>query len=153
MNSTTSNLSFEPRMRPPAFRRISKSLATLCILAPLFGSALAGEGEIRPIKTDWPIPCPKEINLTLNANTPNVVNADFTPAQLSNYQGQLNYPGNDKYYLHTFQWKNPAECCQCSSAVLTVNMQSNSAGQSPNSPDAGNDTIYVMINGVPVPGQ
>ena len=39
MNSTTSNLSFEPRMRPPAFRRISKSLAALCILTPLFASA------------------------------------------------------------------------------------------------------------------
>ena len=39
MNSTTSNLSFEPGMRPPAFRMISKSLATLCILTPLFASA------------------------------------------------------------------------------------------------------------------
>ena len=39
MNSTTSNLSFEPGMHPPAFTRISKSLAALCILTPLFASA------------------------------------------------------------------------------------------------------------------
>ena len=39
MNFTTSNLSFEPGMRPPAFTRISKSLAALCILTSLFASA------------------------------------------------------------------------------------------------------------------
>ena len=82
-----------------------------------------------------------------------MVSADFNSAQLINYQGALNYPGNDKHYLHTFQWTNPAECCQCTSAVLTVDMQSNSPGQSPTSPNAGNDGINVMINGVPVPGQ
>ena len=52
MNSTTSNLSFEPGMRPPAFTRISKSLVALCILTPLVGSALAGEGEIWPVKIE-----------------------------------------------------------------------------------------------------
>lgn len=97
------------------------------------------------------IGCPSPINLNLNASTPNVFNGDFSTAMLSNYQDQLGYSGTNKFYLHTFQWKS-RPCCECSSAVLTVKMKANSAGISPKSADAGNDTISVVHNGVTIPG-
>lgn len=95
--------------------------------------------------------CPAPINLTLTAATPNVFKGDFTAAQLSNYQTNLNYSGTDKQYLHTFEWKRKHRCCQITKAVLTVRMKALLPGQSNSSSDAGNDGIALMHLGASVP--
>jgi len=94
--------------------------------------------------------CPAPINLTLNANAPNVFPGDFLPGQLSTSQTALNYTGTDRHYVHTFQWKREHCNCQITDAWLTVQMQANQGGDSPTSSDAGNDNIAVMALGVVV---
>jgi hypothetical protein len=124
--------------------------AILLAASPVFAQAqqrpVAAEAEAvaLPVNT-----CPAPLNLTLNANTPNVFTGDFAAGQLSSYQTALNYPGTDKHYLHTFQWKNEHRCCQITRAVLTVKMKANQGG-SVNGSDAGNDDIVVMHLGAVV---
>jgi hypothetical protein len=92
--------------------------------------------------------CPSPINITLNANTPSVFNADFLPGQLTTSQTALNFTGTDRHYVHTFQWKQEHCCCQITDAVLTVQFKANQGGQSTTSSDAGNDDIALMSLGV-----
>ena len=112
------------------------------------GSVLSKEQKVdTPVQpVDERVPCPKPFHMTINASSPNVVNSDFTPAQLANHQGALNYTGIDKYYLYTFQ-KDLGKCCQITKAILTVKMKANKGGKDPKSSDAGNDAIGVMQGG------
>jgi hypothetical protein len=96
--------------------------------------------------------CPKPITLTLTANPPSFVAADFT-------QGQLNSPhmtglnsttSGDQNFIYTFKWKRDERCCQITKAVLTVKMKSLQGGQSATSNDAGNDGITIMHAGAVV---
>lgn len=98
-----------------------------------------------------PCDCPKPIYMTLNANTPNLFQADFSPASFSAQRVGLNSTATNKFFLHTFQWKSAARNCQITSAVLTVKMKSNNGGSSAAASDAGNDTISVVVNGAGVP--
>lgn len=96
--------------------------------------------------------CPNPIAITLNATSPNVVNADFTPAMLAAPRSFLNDPAPNKSFLYTFQWKRPQRCCEITRAVLTVKMKSNQPGQSKTSADAGNDGFALMHLGAAIPG-
>lgn len=131
---------------------VAPLLAAVILLAasPVFAQTqertVAGEAEAVALPVNA---CPAPLNLTLNANTPNVFTGDFAAGQLSSYQTALNYPGADKHYLHTFQWKNEHRCCQITRAVLTVKMRANQDG-SVNGSNAGNDNIVVMHLGAAV---
>jgi len=115
-------------------------------------SLFAAEAEktIAPLPVPLPSNCPSPINQTFDANMPYALQSDFTSVQWNNHIEALNYTGTNKQYLHTFRWKPQSyRCCQCISAVLTVKMESNSAGLSKDDDsDAGNDHINVMRNGV-----
>ncbi len=91
-----------------------------------------------------PVPCPAPFNTTLDAATPQVVNSDFNAAQLANYQGALNYTGNNKAYAHTFIWKPNTCCCVITSATLTVKLKALEGGVSTTSSDCGNDLISIV---------
>jgi hypothetical protein len=98
-------------------------------------------------------PCPKALALTIPANSSsNVFAGDFTPTQLAGAVG-LNYPGSDKPFVYTFQWRREQTCCQVTKAVLTVRMRSNQPGQSKTSYDAGNDSINIMHGGNSIYGE
>jgi hypothetical protein len=90
------------------------------------------------------VPCPAPFGVKLNANTPHIVAADFSTAQLANHQEALKYGHTNKGYAHTFEWKPNKKCCQVTHAVLTVKMKSLSTGASATSPDAGNDAISIV---------
>src|SRR6266403_2050464 len=90
--------------------------------------------------------CPRPISLTLTATTPNVVNSDFSAAQLGAPRAWLNDPAINKNFLYTFQYAKDERCCEVTSAVLTVRMKANQGGQSKASADAGNDAISIMYN-------
>ncbi len=95
--------------------------------------------------------CPRPISLTLTATTPNVVNSDFSAAQLGAPRAWLNDPAINKNFLYTFQYAKDERCCEVTSAILTVRMKANQGGQSKTSSDAGNDGISIMYNGSVVP--
>lgn len=105
-------------------------------------------GACRPPVVDSS--CKSPITLNLAASTPSAYQPDFSSAAWSNHVQTLGYSGVNKFYVHTFKWER--KCGQIKSATLTVNLKANSAGASPTSSDAGNDTIAVMHNGVSVAG-
>jgi hypothetical protein len=105
-------------------------------------------GACRPPVADGG--CKAPITLNLAANTPSAHQPDFSTAAWSNHVKTLGYSGVNKFYLHTFNWER--KCGQIKSATLTVNLKANSAGASPTSSDAGNDTMAVVHNGVSVAG-
>jgi len=117
--------------------------AAALIAASLLAIGPVRAQEINPRASS----CPSPINITLNANTPSVLNADFLPGQLTTSQTALNFTGTDRHYVHTFQWKQEHCCCQITDALLTVQMKANQGGSATGS-DAGNDDITLMALGV-----
>ncbi|MDX6612579.1 MAG: hypothetical protein QOD75_1765 [Blastocatellia bacterium] len=127
------------------------------LLATFLLSAVSAMAQERKLSTDelaLPIKgnCPNPIAVTLTATTPNVLNADFTPAMLAAPRAFLNDPAPNKVFMHTFTWKRPQRCCEITRAVLTVKFKANQGGQSNTSSDAGNDGVALMHLGSVVPG-
>lgn len=87
--------------------------------------------------------CPSPVAQTLTATTPNVHNADFTPAQLSAPRAWLNDPAPNKHFLYSFSWPKPQRCCQITKAILTVKLKANQPG-TPGAANAINDGISIM---------
>jgi hypothetical protein len=134
-------------------RYFAASLLFACFLLAAT-SARSQERKIQPGNEAQLIaksPCPRPIALTLSATTPNVVNADFNATQLGMPRAWLNDPGINKGFLYTFQPIRDEKCCEITSAILTVKLRANQAGQAQTGSDAGNDGIAIMFLGSSVP--
>src|SRR5262249_10774372 len=102
----------------------------VAVFALTVSSALAQRKTV-PADELQPRPgCPSPVVVTLTAGSPNVVNADFTPAQLALPRAVLNETAPNKAFLYTFQWKRDERCCEITKAVLTVKMKALQGGQS-----------------------
>jgi hypothetical protein len=134
-------------------RYFAASLLFTCF--PLAASsARSQERKVQPANEAQLVvrsPCPRPIALNLSATAPNVVNADFNATQLGISRAWLNDPAINKGFLYTFQPIRDEKCCEITSAILTVKLRSNQAGQSKTSSDSGNDGIAIMFLGSTVP--
>ena len=126
----------------------------LVAIVMLLSTSFVLAREAGPVVHDVVSRCPEPLSgkiINLDVHNPYALKSDFTSAQWSNHTEILGDSRTNIHYLHTFQWKkSPNVCCHCTSAVLTVNMESNLPGRSATSSDAGNDTITIMRNGVVV---
>lgn len=141
-------------MQSKTQKRYLAYLLLLAVFALTAASASSQERKALP-NNEGPITnaaCPKTIALTLTANPANVVPGDFSPAQLAAQVG-FNYPGPNKHVLGIFAWKTEYRCCQITRAVLTVKVKAIQGGQNSTSPDAGNDGIAIMYQGLSVQSQ
>lgn len=120
-----------------------------CLALVLAALGLAGfglaqetpEARVAPVPPHpKPVPCPVPMHINSSASSgaaPHV--ADF-PAQCSaGYTSTLNWTKADTCFRYTFRWKPPTDCCQCTSATLTIKYKALQACQSATSSGAGND--------------
>lgn len=147
-----------------------------CLALVLAALGLAGfgvaeetpEARVAPVPPhSKPVPCPFPMHINLSASSgaaPHV--ADF-PAQCSaGYTSTLNWTKADTCFRYTFRWKPLTDCCQCTSATLTIKYKSLQDCQSA-TPDGGNedstsrqsatsgacnDSISLWSNGSAIPG-
>lgn len=128
-------------------RTLFKLAAVGSLLAA--GSVMAQDAS-RPLETGRPMLCPHPTSETLVASGSSVFAGDLPAAVTSNMTG-LSSPVTNKHHPYTFRWKSPA-CCKIMGATLTVTLKSITSGTNNTTPDAGNDTIGIVHNGVGLAG-
>lgn len=112
-------------------------------------TALAQEGRRPGEPMLCPRPTSEQIGLKEVA-TP--IAQDFSSIANSAMQAVVNDTGINKFFRHSFQWRDQ-RCCQIVSATLTVVTRANQAGTTMNASDARNDAIGIAgQNGASIAG-
>lgn len=128
-------------------------LALVLAALGLAGFGVAQETPEAPVPPgSKPVPCPDPMHINLSASSGAAPHGADFPAQCSaGYSSMLNGNQSNTCFRYTFTLKPLTECCQCTSATLSIKYTALEDGQSATS-GAGNDSMSLWSNGSAIPG-